>query len=64
MIECGIISCKWNKPYDRKYGYCCYTELEKRNIVLKFRLAADVGKGTVVMVECLSMELPEDRDAA
>ena len=64
MTECGIISCKWNEPYDNKYGYCRYTELEKRNIVLKFRLAADMGKGTIVMVECLQMELPEEKDAA
>jgi hypothetical protein len=59
-VECGIVSCVYNKPFDAKYGYCEYD----KNIVLKFRLAADMGKGTIVMVECLNMVLPESQDAA
>ena len=59
-VECGITSCAHCQPFDKQYGYCqC-----PANIVLKFRLAADMGKGTIIMVECLNMELPEDRDAA
>jgi len=56
MIECAITTCKWNKPFNEKYGYCKYPG----NVVLKFRLAGDFGKGTIVMLECLQQELPQD----
>lgn len=59
-VECGIVSCVYNKPFNNKYGYCEYD----KNIVLKFRLAADVGKGTIIMVECLNMTLPEPEGEA
>ena len=55
-VECGITTCRHNKPFDQKYGHCQYPE----NIILKFRIAADLGKGTIVMLECLNMELPEE----
>lgn len=55
-IECGITTCRHNVPMNQKYGECKCEE----NIILKFRIAADLGKGTIVMLECLNMELPQD----
>lgn len=63
-IECGIISCAFCQPFDKKYGYCKHEEATGKNIVLKFRAALDAGKGTIVMMECLNMELPEDKEVA
>ena len=60
-VECGVISCHWNKQFDKKYGHCEY----EQNVILKFRAAFDAGKGTIVMLECLNMHLPQDNpDAA
>ena len=53
-IECGIVTCSHNKPFSKNYGYCECQD----NILLKWRLAADMGKGTIVMVECLNMHIP------
>jgi len=53
-VECGINNCKHCEKFNESYGYCRCPD----NIVLKFRIAADFGKGTMVMVECLNMELP------
>ncbi len=66
-VECGIVSCVFNEPFDKSYGYCKYEERGGKGIVLKFRMAFDASKGTIVMVECLNMELPggpEERTAA
>jgi hypothetical protein len=62
MIECGIVTCTHNEPFNEKYGHCRCPD----NILLKWRLAADMGKGTVVMLECLNMHIPsmEPPDAA
>lgn len=61
-IECGIVTCLHNKPFNKNYGRCECQD----NILLKWRLAADMGKGTIVMVECLNMHIPgmEPEDAA
>jgi hypothetical protein len=60
-IECGVTSCHWNKQFDVKYGICEY----EKNVILKFRAAFDGGNGTIVMLECLNMHLPQDNpDAA
>lgn len=67
LIECGINSCVYCEPFDKSYGYCKHEERTSKGIVLKFRMAFDAGKGTIVMVECLNMELPggpEEREAA
>lgn len=55
-VECGITTCRFNKLYDKKYGDCQHPQ----GIVLKFRMAFDAGKGTIVMVECLNMEIEPD----
>lgn len=57
-VECGVTMCKYNKRFNNKYGYCESPD----NIILKFRLAGDFGKGTIVMVECLNQKLPQDKE--
>jgi len=54
-VECAVTTCRWCKPFSAKYGHCEYGG----NIVLKFRLAGDFGKGTIVMLECLMQDLPD-----
>jgi hypothetical protein len=54
-IECALVTCTHNKRFNEGYGYC----ESPHNIILKFRLAGDFGKGTIVMVECLKQELPQ-----
>lgn len=56
-IECAITTCVYNKRFNSSYGYCEHP----KNIVLKFRLAGDFGKGTIVMLECLNQELPQNK---
>ncbi len=56
-VECGITTCIYCEKFNDKYGYC----ESPKNPVLKFRIAADMGKGTIVMVECLNMVLPQDK---
>jgi hypothetical protein len=59
-VECGILTCVHNDPFDSKYGYCkC-----DKNIVLKFRAAFNITGGTIIMMECLNMTLPEVEEAA
>ena len=54
-VECGIVSCRHNKNVGKKYGLCeC-----PRDLVLKWRAAVDFGQGSMVMVECLNLELPD-----
>ncbi len=64
MIECGVVSCVFSEQKDKKYGYCKHEEVVSKGIVLKFRAAFDAGKGTIVMLECLNMQLPEEGEAA
>ena len=52
-VECAILTCRFNDKGDGKYGVCQY----QPGIVLKWRLAADLGKGSLVLLECLNMEL-------
>ena len=59
-VECGILTCVHNEPFDGKYGYCQYD----KNIVLKFRAAFNLTGGTIIMMECLNMTLPEGEEAA
>ena len=57
-VECACTTCIHNKVFSVRYGYCeC-----PQNIVLKFRLAGDFGKGTIVFLECLNQELPQGKE--
>ena len=60
MIECGILTCFYNEPFDKKYGYCKHHEQTGKNIVLKFRAAFNLSQGTIIMTECLNMDLPKE----
>lgn len=51
-IECGLVTCIYNDKSRKKYGIC-----RRNDITLKFRLAGDFGKGNIVFIECLMMEL-------
>ena len=53
-VECGCITCKWNDKSRGKYGLC-----QLAAVTLKWRFAADMGKGTVVCVEYMQLELPD-----
>lgn len=54
MVElgCPMKACIFNE--DNR----CVCE---RGVTLKWRLAADMGNGNIVMFECLNMELDEDK---
>jgi len=56
-IECGITTCRHNKKFSNKYGYCqC-----PKDIVLKFRAYMEWNAGGIVYLECLNQKLPQDR---
>lgn len=55
-VECGIKTCIYNKFDHGDYGICQKAD----GIVLKWRLAADLGKGSIVMMECLNLTFPEE----
>jgi len=57
-VECSIITCRFNDKQNGKYGECKHPI----GIVLKWRFAADMEKGSMVCVECLNMEIPEKLD--
>ncbi len=54
-VECAILSCRLNDKSRGKYGVCRHPT----GITMKWRLAADLGKGSLVLLECLNMEIPE-----
>lgn len=56
-VECGVTSCKWGTPINDSYVEC-----NCPNIVLKWRAAADLGRGAIVMVECLQLEVKRGKD--
>ena len=47
-VECPMSSCIWNENKECKYD---------GNFCLKWRFAADMGKGNIVCLECLMMQL-------
>lgn len=49
-LECPMTDCKWNVN----------KECGKKDVCLKWRAAINLG-GNVVLMECLSMELPESK---
>ena len=53
-VECGIVTCRFNDPFSKNYGWC----MNPDNIVLKWRMAGDFGKGNIVFMECLQMDIP------
>lgn len=55
-IECNLLSCVHNDRSLGKYGVCQHSG----PIHLKWRFAVDLGKGNVVCVECLELQLPEE----
>jgi len=55
-VECAMRGCVHNRPFNKDYGHC---EADK-DIVLKWRLAADFGRGNIVMMECLNLELKQE----
>ena len=56
-VECVVSSCSFRgAPIDSKYGICTLPSIK-----LRFRAALDMGKGTYVLVDCLQMELPQDK---
>jgi hypothetical protein len=50
-VECPMKDCKNN----------IMNECNKDKICLKWRFAADMGKGNIVCMECLDMELMGDK---
>lgn len=60
IVECGCTGCIHNKKFNQHYGNCECPE----NIILKFRLAVVLDKGSLIMMECLNMQLPEEKAAA
>ena len=53
-IDCGLNTCKFNDKSNGRFGTC-----QREGIVLKYRMAGDFGKGNIVFIECMEMELPE-----
>lgn len=47
-VDCPMSACIWNENKECKYP---------EGICLKWRFAADMGKGNIVCLECLMMEL-------
>ena len=55
-----MLTCKLNDKSKGKYGLCQHPS----GIVLKWRLAADLGKGSLVLMECLNMDIEEPKENA
>jgi hypothetical protein len=58
-IECAALTCTFCEPAGGKYGKCRHP----KGIVLKWKAALDMGNHTAIYMECLNMELPQDREA-
>jgi hypothetical protein len=54
-VECQLTSCFWNDRTGEKCGNCMNDE----GIVLKWRMAFDLGKGSMVLMECQNFTLPD-----
>ena len=59
-VECAMLTCRLNDKSKGKYGLCRHPA----GIVLKWRLAADLGKGSLVLMECLNMDIEEQKENA
>jgi len=51
-VECPLDTCKFVKD-----GIC-----QKDNVVFKWRCAGDFGRGSIVMMECLMLELRDRKE--
>jgi hypothetical protein len=55
-IECAATACMFCENVSGKYGECTNDQ-----VTLKFRAAIDFpGKGTVIYLECMQIELGND----
>lgn len=54
-VECQITSCFWNDRTGDKCGNC----INEEGIVLKWRVGMDLGKGSMILVECLNFTMPD-----
>ena len=54
-VECPMVACFWNDHSGDKCGNC----INEEGIALKWRMAFDVGKGGMVLMECLNFTLPD-----
>jgi hypothetical protein len=54
-VECPMVACFWNDRSGDKCGNCIHEE----GIALKWRMAFDLGKGSMVLMECLNFTLPD-----
>jgi hypothetical protein len=54
-VECQLITCFWNDRSGDKCGKC----VNEESITLKWRMAFDVGKGGMVLLECQNFILPD-----
>lgn len=52
QLECPLITCIFNQKDREKKGLCSREDVE-----LKWRFAADMGKGSIVCMECLYFTL-------
>ena len=50
-----MVACFWNDRSGDKYGNC----INEEGIALKWRMAFDIGKGGMVLMECLNFTLPD-----
>ena len=57
QVECACLMCAFNGKEGGSYGFC-----NNPKITLKFRLAGDFGKGTIVFLECLEQQLPQVKE--
>lgn len=49
------MSCFWNDRTGEKCGNC----INEEGIVLKWRVGLDLGKGSMILVECMNFTLPD-----
>lgn len=54
-VECPLITCLFNTRDRDKKGLC-----QRDHIEMKWRFAADMGKGNLVCMECLYFTLSDD----
>jgi len=53
-VECTLLTCVHNDKSLHRCGVCTLD-----TIYMKWRFAADMGKGNIVYMECLNFTLPE-----
>lgn len=56
-VECSLITCTNNGKENKRSGVC-----KNQDISLKWRFAADMGRGSIVCVECLMFSIEEKNE--